>query len=711
MALANVAALLAKWGQKVLIIDWDLEAPGIEKFFEQWLQGSRQETNGVIDLVKAYKAGTPLDWHSCLLKVTLPQSQTIDLLTAGRDNKKYVPGLRKLHWEELFAKKRFGNYLEALREQWVTKYDFILIDSRTGITDIGGICTIHLPDVLIAFFTANAQSLIGVKDVLQRARSGHRRLPVDRRRLLVIPVPSRDETTNEYQLAETWREKFAKELGEFFEDWMPREEHATTILNYLKIPYFAYWSFGERLPVVEQKDPDNPKTLAYAYQPLAKLILGRLDWQEAHEGARATEEAEKQAVEAARLQLEAAQVAERAQQRAAEQRAMQLQEEERAREVRIRGFVEGRLLRELKDWQLRIRQHSFLAFILLALLVIGTGATVISTVWLLLLYRLASPSTSLPPISPTWTMIPVVSLCGTAIGALLWMWLRPGIRAETARTIVALLSREHALFSSLGPPYNRMERDLAFSLFVERVEGILERGSLYYAARKPLDLVDIADLSEVRQTSGGITPIPSSTEGPPARISPAPKEIEVPVDESPVRGYQCDVYISYHHSPVLDEWVQEFLALLSFWLSEELAREARLFSDNTRQGGDAWEASVNRALVASRCLLAIWTPSYFQSKRCLTEWQTFQRRENQLNTQLVVPVLFHGRANLPEAARRTEMVDFTRFALTGEGFRRTEIYLDFQKGVQQLAKQVADIIQKAPVFSPDFQVVIPEEMR
>jgi len=30
MALANVAALLARWGRRVLIIDWDLEAPGIE---------------------------------------------------------------------------------------------------------------------------------------------------------------------------------------------------------------------------------------------------------------------------------------------------------------------------------------------------------------------------------------------------------------------------------------------------------------------------------------------------------------------------------------------------------------------------------------------------------------------------------------------------------------------------------------------------------
>ena len=33
MALANVAALLAKWGYSVLVVDWDIEAPGIERFY------------------------------------------------------------------------------------------------------------------------------------------------------------------------------------------------------------------------------------------------------------------------------------------------------------------------------------------------------------------------------------------------------------------------------------------------------------------------------------------------------------------------------------------------------------------------------------------------------------------------------------------------------------------------------------------------------
>jgi len=34
MALANIAVLLASRGQRVLCVDWDLEAPGLERYFD-----------------------------------------------------------------------------------------------------------------------------------------------------------------------------------------------------------------------------------------------------------------------------------------------------------------------------------------------------------------------------------------------------------------------------------------------------------------------------------------------------------------------------------------------------------------------------------------------------------------------------------------------------------------------------------------------------
>ena len=42
MALANVAWILAANGKRVLIADWDLESPGLHRFFQPFLE-SRSE--------------------------------------------------------------------------------------------------------------------------------------------------------------------------------------------------------------------------------------------------------------------------------------------------------------------------------------------------------------------------------------------------------------------------------------------------------------------------------------------------------------------------------------------------------------------------------------------------------------------------------------------------------------------------------------------
>src|SRR4051812_47070617 len=41
MALANVAELFYRWGLRVLMLDFDLEAPGLERFFEAPSQAVR----------------------------------------------------------------------------------------------------------------------------------------------------------------------------------------------------------------------------------------------------------------------------------------------------------------------------------------------------------------------------------------------------------------------------------------------------------------------------------------------------------------------------------------------------------------------------------------------------------------------------------------------------------------------------------------------
>ena len=52
MALANVAWILASSEKRVLCVDWDLESPGLHKFFHPFLNESTvSATPGVIEII------------------------------------------------------------------------------------------------------------------------------------------------------------------------------------------------------------------------------------------------------------------------------------------------------------------------------------------------------------------------------------------------------------------------------------------------------------------------------------------------------------------------------------------------------------------------------------------------------------------------------------------------------------------------------------
>src|SRR4051794_16575664 len=79
MILANTAALLAKWGYRVLCVDWDLEAPGLRLYFKTWLV----PRPGLTELIQAHRIGSPAHWRAHVSKVALPDiSGELDVILA-----------------------------------------------------------------------------------------------------------------------------------------------------------------------------------------------------------------------------------------------------------------------------------------------------------------------------------------------------------------------------------------------------------------------------------------------------------------------------------------------------------------------------------------------------------------------------------------------------------------------------------------------------
>ena len=276
MALANIAVLLAQMGLKVLTVDWDLEAPGLDRYFKEYMPLNGNEHLGLIDLlVSASDTDEKVNWRDYIISIDIRGEFSLSMMTSGKRDEGYAGKVLQFEWSNFFEKHNGGDFIENLREDWLNEFDVVLIDSRTGITDSGGICTIQLPDILALVFTGNSQSLDGVIDIANRAQRGRQKLAYDRAPLTILPLPSRFDSRAEFEESQQWLQIFSQRLNHFYDDWLPQKYSSRQVLERTKLPYIAYFSFGEKLPVLEQGVSD-PEGLGYTYNVVAKLIHGEL---------------------------------------------------------------------------------------------------------------------------------------------------------------------------------------------------------------------------------------------------------------------------------------------------------------------------------------------------------------------------------------------------------------------------------------------------
>jgi DNA-binding NtrC family response regulator/cellulose biosynthesis protein BcsQ len=275
LALANVGVVLARWGYRVLCVDWDLEAPGLHHYFGPWM--GRGWTSGLLDLIEEVGDGEKPEWLESVNVVTLPGEPTpLNLLCAGTLDDKYFTRLQAVSWDDLYQQHDLGGRLEEMRSEWKARYDFILVDSRTGISDTGGICTIQMPDRLVLLATASRQSVDGIVDVARRASARRAKLPYDRAALACIPVVARFDGRVERELSLRWLDDLAEAFAPFYGTWLHRAATARQLMDVLRIPYVARYSYGEDLPVVEESTRD-PEGMGYSYETLAALLARNLD--------------------------------------------------------------------------------------------------------------------------------------------------------------------------------------------------------------------------------------------------------------------------------------------------------------------------------------------------------------------------------------------------------------------------------------------------
>jgi len=177
LAVANVAYLLAthdEWPCRVLVWDFDLEAPGLQQVFKcKW----RGERVGFVDYVYEYvtKAQIPdIEQH-----IHPTDVEGVDILPAGNLTKAYSQKLEAIDWREVYDRRRGYDLMNAVRtaiaevrtDRGQPKYDYVLIDARTGYSDVGGICVQQLPDAVVLMFRLNDQNIRGTAEVYRAIQS------------------------------------------------------------------------------------------------------------------------------------------------------------------------------------------------------------------------------------------------------------------------------------------------------------------------------------------------------------------------------------------------------------------------------------------------------------------------------------------------------------------------------------------------------------
>ncbi len=173
MAMMNCAANLVEQGKKVLVVDFDLEAPGLDTFNLDW--GKHATRKGLVDYVVEFLStdiAPELDDYVYSGSFKKDSKGELWLMPAGERSVEYHNRFNSINWRHLYEHRDGYLLFENLKAQWknLLNPEYVLVDSRTGHTDVSGICTRQIPDATVLLFFPNKQNLSGLVPIVNRIR-------------------------------------------------------------------------------------------------------------------------------------------------------------------------------------------------------------------------------------------------------------------------------------------------------------------------------------------------------------------------------------------------------------------------------------------------------------------------------------------------------------------------------------------------------------
>lgn len=190
LALANLGWVLASRGKRVVLVDMDLEAPGLPGL-KELAPPEGPPVDGVVELAQHYAVEgevPPLAGHYYEARFTTGHGR-LWVVPAGRMDADYQQTFARLDWSALHREKGSDGFVEGFRGRIreALQPHYVLIDSRTGFSDVSGLTTHRLADQVALVFNLTRTCLEGT---VRAYRSMTDRDKPPRIFLVASPVPA-----------------------------------------------------------------------------------------------------------------------------------------------------------------------------------------------------------------------------------------------------------------------------------------------------------------------------------------------------------------------------------------------------------------------------------------------------------------------------------------------------------------------------------------
>ncbi len=288
IALANTGVALAARGHKVLLIDLDLEAPGLHDM-HPFRDVGTPATGGLIELLGLYMgesgdstATVPHDFPTWQLEEhatpvwsngakggaskpnaaegevwLMPASGSVWPVSGALDQlpkPTYSAALEQFDWGRFYEQAGDAAWAHILSRITAAQggygFDFVLLDSRTGLSDPFYVALTLATD-LVAVTGFNRQNIKGVRDVVRQTQEPGFIAEYGRKRVHLVgsPAPEMDD--------ERWQ-RWEHEL-KAFDIW-------SDFPGFLvRLPYYKEFALDERV-VIDDVLPSQMQQLDYARQ-------------------------------------------------------------------------------------------------------------------------------------------------------------------------------------------------------------------------------------------------------------------------------------------------------------------------------------------------------------------------------------------------------------------------------------------------------------